>query len=85
MKLWGVKERVKLNIIGETNSLSSQQDQIFKKIDVKNEGTNASRENPTDEQIISSNQIEGVAGGRGENEYSRSRRNRGNEDSDIIN
>lgn len=49
VKLWGVKERVKFDIIGESNSLSSHQDQIFKKIDVKNEGTIVARDNATDE------------------------------------
>tara|TARA_B110000285_G_C15099306_1_gene604019 strand:+ start:1743 stop:1886 length:144 start_codon:yes stop_codon:yes gene_type:complete len=47
VKLWGVKEKVKFEIIGEQNSISSQKDQIFKKIDVKNETYN--RENITEE------------------------------------
>ena len=51
VKLWGVEDKIKFNVIGESNSLGTQQDQIFKKVDVKNEGQ--SREVRPDDQIVS--------------------------------
>jgi len=49
IKLWGVKDKVKFDIVGESNSLSSHQDQIFKRIDVKNEGTSVARDTAADD------------------------------------